>query len=407
GSPILGLLGLRPDEVTGAGTDPLEVEQIAFQAATLLESVRHQQRNARERRFRECLLEAMGDGLLATDGSGRITALNRTAQALLAVERDSLLGEPIEKLADAAPQLVASCRQSLASGHGVEHEEILLATGRQRIPASLSIVPLGEVGESGGGIVVTLSDLRPVRAMEQEMRRLDRLAALGRFASAVAHEIRNPLAAIGAGVDFLATHVPETQHDDLNLLRGEIQRLDRIVRDLLEPARRQPLEKVPMEAAKLVQRSCQAVEPLARERGVRFSVRPPLEETLQPARVAVDADRMVQVLVNLVRNATEASPAGAEVEIGWRRQQGEPSTILQIWIEDRGCGIAPEHLPHIFEPFYSTKSGGTGLGLYVSHGLVEQHGGELRVEPVASGGTRMVLDLPSLEAQEDGCPLRS
>ncbi len=390
----MGLLALRHDPGTGSRSDPLQTDQLAFQAATLLESVRHHRRIARERRFRECLLEAMEDGLLATDGAGTLTAANRAALMLLGEERESVLGRPLEKLQTKSPQLVAQCRAAIAQQTRVTQQEATVNGKKERIPISVSVVPLGDGGEDAGGIVVTFSDLRPLRAMEQEVRRLDRLAALGRFASSVAHEIRNPLAAIGAGVEFLSGSIPADKHGDLAFVRAEIGRLDRIVCDLLEPARTQPLvrEKVPV--GKLVQRACQAVEPQARAKGVRFGLHTPAEEAVRAGSIEVDADRMLQVLVNVIRNAIEASPGGDSIAIGWRHDRRDKESLTSLWIEDRGPGIPAEHLAHIFEPFYSTKPTGTGLGLYVSRGVVELHGGSMQIESAATGGTRVTVTIP-------------
>lgn len=392
---VMGLLALRPDPETGAGNDRLQVEQLAFQAATLLERVRHHRRTTRERRFRECLLEAMGDGLIATDGAGILTAANGAALALLGIEREKVLGRPIESIRLKSPKLAAYCRDAMEQQVRVSQQEATVNCGKESFPISVSVVPLGDGGEEVGGIVATFSDLRPLRAMEQEMRRLDRLAALGRFASAVAHEIRNPLAAIGAGVEFLSSSIPPEKQGDLGFVRAEIGRLDHIVCDLLEPARTQPLtiERVPV--ARLVQRACQTAEPQAREKGIQFALHPPAAESFRPAGVEVDIDRILQVLVNVIRNAVEASPPGESIEIGWRDDRKEQESIVGIWVTDRGAGVPAEHLPHIFEPFYSTKPTGTGLGLYVSHAVVELHGGSMRVESPAAGGTRVLISLPT------------
>jgi signal transduction histidine kinase len=289
----------------------------------------------------------------------------------------------------------------------LRHQEVWIEQEEGRIPVNLSVVPLADTPEEVGGVVATFSDLRPLRAMEEELRRLDRLAALGRFAAAVAHEIRNPLAAIGAGVDFLSKALGEESQADLKLLRMEVTRLDRIVVDLLEPVRGQPLQLQENPVAILVERACQAVEPLAQERDVRLLAKPWAEESREAMTMMVDGDRLLQVLVNLVRNAVEASPAGGEVEIGWEADDGEHPT-RRLWVRDRGAGIAKEHLEHLFEPFFSTKSGGTGLGLYVSHSVVEQHGGKLQVESAPECGTKVTICLPSpLRQGEEACRHRS
>jgi signal transduction histidine kinase len=272
--------------------------------------------------------------------------------------------------------------------------EARIRSGDETIPVGLTVVHLGDRAEEGGGIVVTLSDLRAIRTMQEEVRRLDRLAALGRFATSVAHEIRNPLAAIGAGIEYLSPALPPERQGDIALMRAEVTRLDRIVRDLLEPAQRRPLQKCLARVSSLITRACQANEPLAHDRGVRIGFRPPDGDATHPMQIEVDVDRMLQVIVNIVRNAIEASPNGEQVEIGWGAEAGAPKREVSIWVLDRGRGIPPDEIAHIFEPFYSTKSGGTGLGLYVSHGVVGLHGGTLSAETVTGAGARLTIRLP-------------
>lgn len=390
---VMGLLALRPDGDRVSGADPLEVGQIAFQAATLLESVRQHRRAAQEMRFRECLLEAMGDGMIAVDALGRVTALNRAASELLQVDR-SILGSDFSLLAERAPELIQLCVEGLKRLEKTPPREAAIHLPAGKIPVTLQLVPLADGAEVAGGLVVTISDLRPLRAMEEEIRRLDRLAALGRFASAVAHEIRNPLAAIGTGIEYISGSIAPERAEEVRILRSEVQRLDRIVRDLLEPARARPLEPSKIQVAHFVQRACRAVEPQAREHQVLFSIRPPAEEQVRAATVTMDVERMLQVLVNLIRNAVEASPKGAPVEIGWSGAPAGSPGEVRIWVRDEGPGIPQDQLPHIFEPFFSTKSGGTGLGLYVSHSIVRQHEGTLAAEASPGGGTIMTIRIP-------------
>jgi PAS domain S-box-containing protein len=404
-SGVIGLLAMRPDAATGAGSDPLEIQQVAFLAATLLENVRSQRRAFRETRFRECLFEAMGDGLLATDAVGRITAVNRTAAHLLGITSETLIGEPIESIAGLAPEIVRACRVSLEGRGGAIPSEGTISNGSDRIPIGLTVVHLADEPNDRGGAVMTISDLRAIREMEAEVRRLDRLAALGRFATSVAHEIRNPLAALGAGIDYLASSVPIHHQDDVALLRKEITRLDRIVRDLLEPSGKKPLEKSFASVRSVIERACKANAPLAAGNDIRFALVPPVRERHDPVHVEVDVDRMVQVLVNIVRNACEASPQGSDVEIGWDRsdpldRRGE----VLIWVQDRGPGIPPEQITHVFEPFYSTKSDGTGLGLYVCHGVVDLHGGTIVAESHPGAGARMTVRLPA-SVERDRCDM--
>jgi len=128
---------------------------------------------------------------LATDSTGVVTVINRTAINLLDLGGIALVGSPIEALEGRAPRIVTACRDTLMGRVGPIPSEVMIHGRDEVIPVGLTVVRLGHDAEEGGGVVVTLSDLRSIRAMEEEVRRLDRLAALGRFATAVAHEIRN------------------------------------------------------------------------------------------------------------------------------------------------------------------------------------------------------------------------
>ncbi|MBM3285739.1 MAG: PAS domain S-box protein [Candidatus Eisenbacteria bacterium] len=389
---VIGVLAVRPAHDSGAGEDPFDLAELGFQTATLLDSVRQSRRSRQEQEFRECLLEAMGDGLLATDGNGRVNAANPAALSMLGLKAADVLGRQVEDLGGRAPALVRHCLQGLAKRERITQAEAGIASEGEKVPVSVTVVPLNGDDGAQGGIVATFSDLRPIRTMEAEVRRLDRLAALGRFAGSVAHEIRNPLAAIGAGVEFLSRALPAENQGDLKFVQAEIARLDRIVRDLLEPSRNQPLQRTRIRVEDLILRARQAVEPALRERNLSLIVEPRRAADGE-AEIDVDVDRLLQVLVNLLVNAAEASRPGGRIEVGWEKDPGGgPSTLL--WIQDGGAGIPPEHLAHIFEPFYSTKPTGTGLGLYVCRGIVGQHGGEIDIASEQGRGTRVTLRLP-------------
>jgi signal transduction histidine kinase len=254
------------------------------------------------------------------------------------------------------------------------------------------------------GAIATFVDLTPLKRAEEHARQLDRLAALGRFTSSVAHEIRNPLTGIAAGVQYLERSLSgqPRERENLDFILSEIKRLDRIVQDLFDITHPRGLElrAVPLEDS--VRRAIQCLEALMAERGVTVDV------TIAPRIPAVplDQDQIEQVLINLIKNAVEASPAGSAMRISVtpappplpvrRRTAGEPAGApgAVVRIEDQGTGISPEHLKTIFEPFFTTKPGGTGLGLYISHDIVKRHGGRLTVQTDPGRGTTFTVELP-------------
>ncbi len=292
---------------------------------------------------------------------------------------------------------------TLEHGREVLREEVLLrARDGSPVPASLTTSLLRNERRGVYGAIATFVDLTPLKRAEEHARQLDRLAALGRFTSSVAHEIRNPLTGIAAGVQYLARALADAapQQENLEFILSEIRRLDRIVQDLFDIThpRRLQFEAAPIEDT--LRRSLQSLDALIAERGAYLTT--DLPPRIPP--VAHDPDQIQQVFINLIKNAVEASMPGGQIAISVAsglpgRAAGGPAlgpsaqTVL-VRVEDKGAGIPPETLKTIFEPFFTTKPGGTGLGLYISHDIVKRHGGSLSVQSEPGRGTTFTVELP-------------
>ena len=229
---------------------------------------------------------------------------------------------------------------------------------------------------------------------EAELRRRDRLAAMGELASGVAHEIRNPLNAIAMSVKRLRAEfrlkdetVSERAELDelLDVLEGETRRIDSTVQQFLDYARPRPLAPRPVDVDRLLAEVGEATRALAGSRGVSLEVEP-----TSLGGATLDPDQIRQVLDNLLRNAIEATPDGGVVTLAARRLGGGGV----ITVSDTGAGIEPDHLPRIFDLYFTTKPEGTGVGLAVTHQIVTAHGGALDVESRPGEGTRMIVRLP-------------
>jgi signal transduction histidine kinase len=230
-----------------------------------------------------------------------------------------------------------------------------------------------------------------VRALEAEMARGERLAALGNLAAVVAHEVRNPLNAISVGLQRLRAELPPAdgaaEHARMvELMQGEARRLNGIVDEFLSLARPLPLAPAAFAPGALVAEVAALVEPEARARGVdvAWTAAPDL-----PA-VRLDPDRMKQVLLNLVRNALDAMPDGGRLALAASRQPG----ALALTVDDTGAGIPADLLPRVFEPYVTTKSRGVGLGLAIARRIVEAHGGRLEASSGIGRGSRFTVTLP-------------
>jgi PAS domain S-box-containing protein len=394
--PVLGVIGMARSagapEISGAETTILE--SVALSVAPVVENARLFQELRKSERFRLHVLDSMASALVAVNTSGEILTFNRAAQELLGFREDETLGQPFGALLGSdGDQLL---RSTLESGREVLREETMLRTRQgSAIPVSLTTSLLRDERRIVYGTIATFVDLTPIKAAQERERSLDRLAALGRFTSSVAHEIRNPLTGIAAGVQYLAPALSEAQHrESLEFILSEIRRLDGIVQDLFDVThpRQLLLRAAPLEGA--LRRALQSLEAVLLERRVKVEVE--VAPMTQP--VPHDADQIQQVFINLVKNAAEASPPGAVIEVsigpGGRGLPGRPGPTVIATFTDQGPGIRPEHLETLFEPFFTTKPGGTGLGLYISHDIVQRHAGALTVRSEEGRGATFCVELP-------------
>ena len=222
-----------------------------------------------------------------------------------------------------------------------------------------------------------------------ELHDARRLAALGQFAAAIAHDIRTPLTSISMNVQILQRklQLPDDDREHLEIALEELARLDRSVAEILDFAKPVKLTSEPIDVAELIESTRRNLTPVLSERGVAVRVEPAESAALT---IHGDPQRLRQVLTNLVDNAANASRPGAEVTL----RAGAAGGVIAIEIEDHGRGIGPDDLPRIFEPFFTTRADGTGLGLAIVHKVIRAHGGDIKVRSTLGGGSTFTITLP-------------
>ena len=284
---------------------------------------------------------------------------------------------------------------ALVSISGTLATGLSLARGIAQIKSGLATLEqdftfcLPERADELGGISRSINRMASTRRkLEQELRREDRLRALGPLTAALAHEIRNPLNSIRLTVQLLEhkLNANDVRAADLGVVRAEVDRLSSLLNDLLDLQRsRQPQPKE-QEVLPVLEHCVGLVE---RQAGMQnTSIR--LEECTLALRATFDSRQLTQTVVNLLLNALEASPAGGTVYVRARRENG----VIRIEVEDEGPGLDPEQQEHLFEAFYTTKPAGTGLGLAVSRELMRSQGGDLLYAPDGKGA-RFAVELPN------------
>ena len=382
------------------GQDALELEagtleSVVHAVGTALENVFLQEDVRREEAFRRDIMRNIPSGLIAVDLEGRLLAMNVSAVKLTGFRPEALRGHRLEGFDGPGGGITELLQKTLRVRRPVlGAERSVRRVDGSLFPASCTTAVLRNPNGEVYGAVVTFEDLTEQKSMEARIRALDRLAALGRFTAGIAHEIRNPLTGIGTGVQYLARHLSgdASQEQNLTFIQSEIARLDRIVEDLFRVTHPHPLRKTQEPTAELLERAIRSLGDLPDVAEVTIETR---FATPLPA-VPVDPDQIQQVLLNLLKNAVEATPRGGKVEVHAYASAGEARPSLIVQVRDTGSGIEPDAMAHIFEPFFTKgKPKGTGLGLYVSHGIVERHGGELLASNHGStGGAIFTLKLP-------------
>lgn len=347
------------------------------------------------RAFRDLIFESVGTGLIAIGPDGRITAFNRAAEAITGVPAAHALGDSWEAIFGREVSL-DEVRRALTARDGQSRRrevQLVRRDGRQ-VPVGVSFWLLRSGEGEAVGLIGVCQDLSSIKQMEERMRQADRLAALGRLSANIAHEIRNPLASVSGAIEALARELPpELARSRLvEIVLRESERLNRLITDLLDYARPAPLTMVEVNLSRVLDDVLLLLEhrPLPHN----LKVAREYEETLL---MRADPQQMRQAIWNLCINAVQAMPDGGEVRIGGRHVHADTGQgRLEIWIADTGHGIPEGDLPHVFEPFYSTKPEGSGLGLAAVYRIVQDHGGQVEVRSRAGAGTRMTLLLPAL-----------
>jgi len=342
--------------------------------------------------FRDLIFESVGSGLVGVDPNGRVTAFNRAAESITGVRAGDAIDQPWESIFGSGVDL-AEVRRAVSEGSepAPRYEFRLRRRDGQELPVGISFWSLRSGSGDVAGLIGVCQDLSSIKQMEQRMRQADRLAAVGRLSANMAHEIRNPLASISGAVEALARDLPpdHTRSQLVEIVLRESARLNQIVGDFLEYARPAPMAPIEINMAEIFDEVLLLIEHRTLPANLKVS-----REYGDALPTRADPQRLRQAVWNLCLNAVQAMPEGGELRVGARSLR-ERGGRLQIFISDTGQGIADNDLPHIFEPFFSTKPEGSGIGLALVYRVVEEHGGSIEVRSRLSEGTTFFLTLPA------------
>lgn len=365
------------------------------------------QRLARERSFLETLFNTIEDGVLVVDENGRVLYFNQAVTQIIGLHSD---GEG-RHITDFLPELDwEKISKTDAAGERVIRHEFEIHYPRPRF-LRLYAAPLDGNAIGSSGVALILHDATEARQKTFEAIESERVQALTLLAASVAHEIGNPLNALHIHLQLMERGLKKLKDEAqparkggaesswrevsakldqyLEVCKGEIARLDYIITQFLQAIRPAPLQLKVASLNDVVDKTLELLRPEIENRGLNIKSRPARQLPATP----IDATQMQQVLVNLIKNAMQATPRGGTLTL----QTGEGSDGVWVSVADTGGGIPQEEITRIFEPFYTTKKKGTGLGLMIVQRIVRAHDGKIDVESRVGRGTTFRIWLPSHE----------
>ncbi|HKZ02850.1 MAG TPA: ATP-binding protein, partial [Pyrinomonadaceae bacterium] len=342
------------------------------------------------RALHERIVESIRSGVVTTDLQGRIYTFNAAAEEITGYRQAAVRGQHASIFFGEMKQLIAeSARATELSKPSPRFETDCLTAEGLRVRLGFTITPLfSEAGETTG-MVITFQDLTQVRALEETAKRQDRLAAIGRMAASIAHEIRNPLAAMRGSIQMLRAEMEgeSAQAELMEIILRESDRLNRIITDFLTYARPRSIVHAKVDLGDLLS---QTFTLLRHSPELRESQTIVEDIPATPLFVDADAEQMRQVFWNLARNALQAMDQGGALRAGMANNS---NGRLRITFSDTGRGMSPDQVEHLFEPFSST-TGGTGLGLSIVYQIIRDHGGTINVLSREGQGTTITIELP-------------
>lgn len=347
-------------------------------------------------RFNERIVASMPTGLIAFDLSGIATVANAPAQALFE-NRTPLEGRHFRVIFGDVPALAEIVQSCLEQGQ-IFRREAMEASGfaqPKRLGATVAPIDPSESGSQGALCLIT--DITEVTQLREQVALKRNLESLGEMSAGLAHEFKNAMAALHGYAQLLQSlDQDERGKAAADALLQEVRSLSEMITSFLNFARPQPPQLDDVLIDELVAECARELQPLFEERRVELVIEVP--ETREAAEIRADARMLRQVLLNLMRNALEAIPEDASNRIVTVRTSIDPEAGEKRWvtisIEDTGPGIAPSDFQNIFIPFFTTKSGGHGIGLALAHRVVSEHGGSLTVQNAAQGGALFTIRLP-------------
>jgi PAS domain S-box-containing protein len=347
--------------------------------------------------FTESIIQSIGSGIIITEMNDTITYINKAGERILGYAKEELMGRPFGIFSLKEKQSATPSFLNNPDDLDTRKEGWMRKKDRTEFPVGFTINNhLSIRGERIGKIVV-FRDLTNIYKIQEEILRMDRLVSLGKLASGIAHELRNPLAGIKTTAQALGEEMSgdDSRREYLHRITKEIDRLNDLLKTFFSFAKPQNLNLVHCHIKDIINEIIPFLIKEIADKGIRFI------ETYHPRlpKIKVDKAQMHQVFLNLFLNAIQAMPNGGELNIEASPMisnslKGVKQNFIKVVISDTGRGISSHIVHKIFDPFFTTKPKGIGLGLSITYQIIKKHEGTIKVESQWEKGTSFIINLP-------------
>ncbi len=402
-----------PAQATSKVVQIVSFHIVAFLVVGLLASRLSERRNSGEqleaterslaslRVLHERIIESIRSGLITTDLDGNVITFNSAATEITGLTSAEAHTRSVHSIFGDITEAIELSLDAAENGeHVPRFEADLITPDGFAVKIGYGVTQLFSENSETTGLIITFQDLTEIRSMEESVKRKDRLAAVGRVAAGLAHEIRNPLGAMRGAIQVLESN---TERGSMNaelmeIILKESDRLNSIITNFLSYARPPAAEFVQTDVAEAVR---ELMKLLRHSPDVEAHHELIDDSGSESIMIAADPAQLRQIFWNLARNAMQAMPNGGKLRIGLERI---PNNRVRISIEDTGKGMSPEQVEQLFEPFSNSTSGGTGLGLSIVYQIVRDHNGVINVRSLEGKGTTITIDLPTGEQSRRNMP---
>lgn len=336
------------------------------------------------------ILDSILNGVVAVDRELKITSINKEGKNIVG-KKQELIGEHVYKYFENGEELKNTLADAMKRDRRIEeYETRCFINGENKAAVRIHAYPLKNIMNVLEGMVLVVEDITQIKKLEGQVRRAEKLSAIGELASGIAHEIRNPLGIIKTISQTINKDIDDEEtKKGLEIIEQEIERANKVIQGLLDFAKPSVLKSKIQSIDKILNEILIIINKYAEHYKVNTHYR-----VIEDGLINMDTDKIKQAFVNIIFNGIQAMPDGGNLYITLENE----GKLSKISFKDEGTGIDREKLEKIFEPFYTTKEKGTGLGLSITHRIIEEHRGYMDIESVKKKGTIVSIYLPNAVA---------